>query len=79
MSAAMMDDVVGLVMVKIIAGLGSSDGLAPWPIARPVVASVVLLFVAIVVTLWILIPCWNAVRLWFRHRGNITLSEKIQY
>lgn len=76
MSAAMMDDVVGLVMVKIIASLGSSDSLAPWPIARPVVASVVLLFVAIVVTLWILIPCWTAVRLWFRHRGNITLSER---
>lgn len=76
MSAAMMDDVVGLVMVKIIASLGSSDGLSPWPIARPVVASVVLLFVTIVVTLWILIPCWTAVRLWFHHRGNITLSER---
>lgn len=76
MSAAMMDDIVGLVMVKIIASLGSSDGLAPWPIARPVVASVVLLFVTIVMTLWILIPCWTAVRLWFHHRGNITLSER---
>lgn len=76
MSAAMMDDVVGLVMVKIIASLGSSDGLAPWPIACPVVASVLLLFVTIVVTLWILIPCWTAVRLWFHHRGNDNLSER---
>lgn len=76
MSAAMMDDVVGLVMVKIIASLGSSDGLAPWPIARPVVASVALLFVTIVVTLWILIPCWTALRLWFHHRGNSTFSER---
>lgn len=76
MSAAMMDDVVGLVMVKIIASLGSSDGLTPWPIARPVVASIVLMFVTIVVTLWILIPCWTALRMWFYHRGNITLSER---
>lgn len=76
MSAAMMDDVVGLVMVKIIASLGSSDDLAPWPIARPVVASVVLLFVTIVVTLWVLIPCWTALRLWFLHRGNIAVSER---
>lgn len=76
MSAAIMDDVVGLVMVKIIASLASSDDLTPWPIARPVVASIVLLFVTIVVTLWILIPCWTAVRLWFHHRGNITLSDR---
>lgn len=76
MSAAMMDDVVGLVMVKIIASLGSSDDLAPWPIARPVVASVVLLFVTIVVTLWVLIPCWTALRLWFLHRGNIAVFER---
>lgn len=76
MSAAMMDDVVGLVMVKIIVSLGSSDGLAPWPIARPVVASVVLLFVTIVVTLWVLIPCWTVVRLWFHHRGSNNVSER---
>lgn len=76
MSAAMMDDVVGLMMVKIIVSLGSSDSLAPWPIARPVVASVVLLFVTIVVTLWVLIPCWTVVRLWFYHRGNNTGSEQ---
>lgn len=77
MSAAMMDDVVGLVMVKIIASLGSnSDDLAPWPIARPVVASVVLLFITIAATIWVLIPCSTPLRLWFHHRGNDTVSER---
>lgn len=73
-SAAMMDDVVGLVMVRIVTGLGSGD-LTPWTIARPIVASIVLLLATIAVTLWLLIPCWTALQLWLQRR-NESLESK---
>lgn len=46
--AAMMGDVVGLVMVKIVTTLGSGS-FAAWPIARPIVGSFVLLLVTLVI------------------------------
>jgi Kef-type K+ transport system membrane component KefB len=45
--AAMMDDVVGLVMVNIITTLGSGETTG-WPIARPIAASFGLLLVTLV-------------------------------
>jgi len=51
--AAMMDDVVGLVMVKIVTALGSGDFTA-WGIARPMVSSFALLLVTLAVTPYII-------------------------
>ena len=61
--AAMMDDVVGLVMVKIVSSLGGEDFTA-WPIARPIVASFGLLLVTLVITPWILRPLLDTVSTW---------------
>ncbi|KAJ8066290.1 hypothetical protein OCU04_005370 [Sclerotinia nivalis] len=55
--AAMMDDVVGLVMVNIVTTLGSG-GTGGWPIARPIVASFGLLIVSLAVCRFILTPIW---------------------
>lgn len=55
--AAMMDDVVGLVMVNIVTTLGSGD-IGGWPIARPIVASFGLLIVSLAVRRFILTPIW---------------------
>ncbi|KAF7863896.1 hypothetical protein EAF04_006861 [Stromatinia cepivora] len=55
--AAMMDDVVGLVMVNIVTTLGSG-GAGGWPIARPIVASFGLLIVSLAVGKSILTPIW---------------------
>ena len=61
--AAMMDDVVGLVMVKIVTTLGSG-GFTAWPIARPIVASFGLLLVTLVITPWILRPLLDTASTW---------------
>ncbi|CAD6441978.1 7c53ff06-ac29-4083-8b7a-a50b6ff5a787 [Sclerotinia trifoliorum] len=55
--AAMMDDVVGLVMVNIVTTLGRG-GIGGWPIARPIVASFGLLIVSLAVCRFILTPIW---------------------
>ncbi|KAG0651460.1 hypothetical protein D0Z07_2055 [Hyphodiscus hymeniophilus] len=57
--AAMMDDVVGLVMVNIITTLGRG-GNTGWPIARPIAASFGLLLATLVVCPYVLMPvsCW---------------------
>jgi Kef-type K+ transport system membrane component KefB len=56
--AAMMDDVVGLVMVNIVTTLGSG-GMRGWPIARPIVASFGLLLVTLAVAPFLLSPVWR--------------------
>lgn len=53
--AAMMDDVVGLVMVNIVTTLGSG-GAGEWTIARPIVASFGLLLVVLVITTFVMKP-----------------------
>ena len=53
--AAMMDDVVGLVMVNIVTTLGNG-GTGGWSIARPIVASFGLLLVTFPVTSFVLSP-----------------------
>lgn len=55
--AAMMDDVVGLVMVNIVTTLGSG-GMGGWPIARPIVASFGLLLVSLGLGAYFLKPIW---------------------
>jgi len=56
--AAMMDDVVGLVMVNIVTTLGNG-GTGGWPIARPITASFGLLLVTMVLCLYVLKPLWG--------------------
>lgn len=53
--AAMMDDVVGLVMVNIVTTLGSGSS-EPWPIVRPIAASVGMLLVTLFICLYVLKP-----------------------
>ncbi|PQE15937.1 sodium hydrogen exchanger family protein [Rutstroemia sp. NJR-2017a BVV2] len=55
--AAMMDDVVGLVMVNIVTTLGSGD-MSAWPIARPIVASFGLFLVTLAIVPYLLKPIW---------------------
>lgn len=55
--AAMMDDVVGLVMVNIVTTLGSGS-TKPWTIARPIVSSFGLLIVVFGLTAFVLKPTW---------------------
>jgi Kef-type K+ transport system membrane component KefB len=59
--AAMMDDVVGLVMVNIVTSLGNG-AVGGWSIARPIVASFGLLIVTLVLLQFVLRPIWNTVR-----------------
>lgn len=59
-SAAMMDDVVGLVMVQVISNLGASD--FSWiTVVRPVLVSVAFAFVVPIVCLYVVKPCTS----WF--------------
>ncbi|KAE8450635.1 hypothetical protein EG329_005979 [Mollisiaceae sp. DMI_Dod_QoI] len=55
--AAMMDDVVGLVMVNIVTTLGAGY-TGSWPIARPIAASFGLLLVVLIIAPYLLKPCW---------------------
>ena len=63
--AAMMDDVVGLVMVKIVTALGSGS-FAGWEIARPIVASFSLLIVTLAATTWMFQPIARRMFHWLR-------------
>ena len=56
--AAMMDDVVGLVMVNIVTTLGEG-GTGGWSIARPIVASFGLLLVTLALAPFVLSPVWR--------------------
>jgi Kef-type K+ transport system membrane component KefB len=56
--AAMMDDVVGLVMVNIVTTLGNG-GMGGWLIARPIVASFGLFLVTLVLSPFLLSPMWR--------------------
>jgi Kef-type K+ transport system membrane component KefB len=56
--AALMDDVVGLVMVNIVTTLGNGEN-GGWPIARPIVASFGLLLLTLVICQYALKPVWR--------------------
>ncbi|KAH8813274.1 Cation/H+ exchanger [Xylogone sp. PMI_703] len=58
--AAMLDDVVGLVMVNIVTMLGSGR-FAVWPISRPIVASFGMMVVTLLITPIILKPIWRSI------------------
>jgi Kef-type K+ transport system membrane component KefB len=55
--AAIMDDVVGLVMVNIVTTLGSGS-VGGWPIARPIVASFGLFLMTMVLCPYAIKPVW---------------------
>lgn len=59
--AAMMDDVVGLVMVNIVTTLGSGE-IGGWLIARPIVASFGLLLVTLPAAAFVTRPTWTWLR-----------------
>jgi Kef-type K+ transport system membrane component KefB len=56
--AAMMDDVVGLVMVNIVTSLGNGK-VGGWPVARPIAASFGLLLVTLALAPFVLRPIWR--------------------
>ena len=74
--AAMMDDVVGLVMVKIVTALGSGDFTA-WGVARPIVSSFALFVVTIALTPYVIRPSLEWTLRWARkdrEPGNVEKS-----
>lgn len=68
--AAMMDDVVGLVMVNIVTTLGHG-GSGGWPIARPIAASFGLLLVTMAISPYILRPVWSAITKYLRPESEL--------
>ena len=67
--AAMMDDVVGLVMVKIVTALGRGT-FTPWGIARPIVSSFAILLVTLLVTPYIVRPIFQRALRWLYKNGG---------
>ncbi|KAL9933941.1 hypothetical protein V8E36_007023 [Tilletia maclaganii] len=63
--AALLDDIIGLVLASVVVALppdnsssapGASTNIAPWPLARPVVSSVLILLITALLCRWILRP-----------------------
>lgn len=75
--AAMMDDVVGLVMVNIVTTLGEG-GTGGWSIARPIVASFGLLIVTLALCRYVLQPiwCWMLRIFWRAARLHVAPEAK---
>ncbi|QSZ29543.1 hypothetical protein DSL72_004058 [Monilinia vaccinii-corymbosi] len=69
--AAIMDDVVGLVMVNIVTTLGGGD-VGAWPIARPIVASFGLLLISLAIGAFVLKP----LRIYFEVAVNVSTGSK---
>ncbi|PQE30139.1 Na+ H+ antiporter protein [Rutstroemia sp. NJR-2017a WRK4] len=73
--AAMIDDVLVLVMVKIVIALGQ-DQSDVWTIVRPAVSSLGLILVAVLMALFIIRPLWHAICSIFAiDRGDTTPLE----
>jgi nitrogen fixation-related uncharacterized protein len=72
--AAMMDDVVGLVMVNIVTTLGSG-GTGGWPIARPIAASFGMLLVTLALGPYLLRPVWRWITSCFQVGGVVISNE----
>lgn len=66
--AALFDDIVGLVMSRIVQVLGKSDGLQPWTVARPIVSSFLLVAVTAAASRCLLRPLAR-----FLHRRTSSL------
>jgi Kef-type K+ transport system membrane component KefB len=73
--AAMMDDVIGLVMVNIVTTLGKG-GNGGWPIARPIVASFGMLLVTLVIAPLVLMPVWMVMVRMHEGKGQDASAEK---
>ena len=73
--AAMMDDVVGLVMVKIVTALGSGR-FTPWGIARPIVSSFGLLLVTVLLTPYVVRPVFQRAVRWLHGNSGPEDAEK---
>lgn len=74
LGAAMMDDVVGLVMVNIVKTLGVG-GTGGWSIARPIVASFGLLLVTLSISPYVLKPIWASIRRYLSQSAAIGTEE----
>lgn len=73
--AAMMDDVVGLVMVKIVTALGNGTFTA-WGVARPIVSSFTILLVTLVLTPYVVRPVLQKALQWLRNDSERQNVEK---
>lgn len=73
--AAMMDDVVGLVMVKIVSALGS-DTFTAWGIARPIVSSFALFLVTLILTPYVVRPVLQRALRWLCQESGPEDVEK---
>jgi Kef-type K+ transport system membrane component KefB len=73
--AAMMDDVVGLVMVNIVTTLGEG-GTGGWTIARPIVASFGLLLVTLALFPFVLSPIWKSIHVYLLPDNNTPQGTK---
>ncbi|TAQ90741.1 hypothetical protein B7494_g905 [Chlorociboria aeruginascens] len=71
--AAMMDDVVGLVMVKIVTTIGGG-GSGGWSIARPIVSSFGMLLVTLCLAPYVLRPIWTWLIVYFQPENRPTSS-----
>jgi Kef-type K+ transport system membrane component KefB len=72
--AAMMDDVVGLVMVNIVITLGNG-GAGGWPIARPIAASFGLLLVTLAICPYVLKPVWSMLVNYLLPKAELSPNE----
>jgi nitrogen fixation-related uncharacterized protein len=72
--AAMMDDVVGLVMVNIVTTLGSG-GTGGWLIARPIAASFGMLLVTLSLGPYVLRPVWRWITSYSQVGGAVVSAE----
>ena len=74
-SAAMMDDVVGLVMVQIISNLGDSSSFDATIVVRPIGVSIAFMFVLPLTCIWVVKPL--AIYLSASHWNNLAASTTI--
>ncbi|KAK6583514.1 hypothetical protein PZA11_004590 [Diplocarpon coronariae] len=74
--AAMMDDVVGLVMVNVVTTLGSG-GTGGWPIARPIVASFGLFIATLFLAPYMLKPAWNFISAYTANGAEMNVPREI--
>lgn len=76
--AAMMDDVVGLVMIAIVQALGHG-GTGGWPIARPIAASFGLLLVTMVLCPYALKLIWDWMTAYSQPVAEINREENSKH
>ncbi|KAL5634046.1 hypothetical protein ACGC1H_006022 [Rhizoctonia solani] len=76
MGAALLDDIIGLVISSVVANLGPTDGgsqISGWVIARPIVSSALMLLVTAILARYISPPFISLVHSW--SPKNLTRSK----